>query len=225
MPKNSVTDPITDQEIAFAHLLLSGTMNDRDAAEAAGLNPTTAAYTKAKQRVREYIDQHRAAVSEKLVDEEVEGLRRLNIGRDQILARLWELANLPPETTRGSIAGQIKAMSMIVAIEGLIPDRRASAAAKPAAPIVQPDIYVSEAMRWRTAASSQVDTTPPESATTAEATPTSDPPANHDADPVDPFPKELGWGPNAIGPNLDDTTSSPPRLSLGLLMERFPRGR
>ncbi len=36
MPKNSVTDPITDQEITFAHLLLSGTMNDREAAEAAG---------------------------------------------------------------------------------------------------------------------------------------------------------------------------------------------
>jgi hypothetical protein len=45
MPKNTVTDPITDQEMAFAHLVLSGTMNDRQAAEAAGLNPDTAAYT------------------------------------------------------------------------------------------------------------------------------------------------------------------------------------
>ncbi len=39
MPKNTVTDPITDQEMAFAHLVLSGTMNDRRAAEAVGLNP------------------------------------------------------------------------------------------------------------------------------------------------------------------------------------------
>jgi hypothetical protein len=30
-----------------------------------------------------------------------------------------------PETTRGSITGQVKALSMIVAMEGLIPDRRA----------------------------------------------------------------------------------------------------
>ena len=52
MPKNKacpglpwVTDPITDQEIAFARLILSGTMNDRRAAEAVGLNPGTAAYT------------------------------------------------------------------------------------------------------------------------------------------------------------------------------------
>jgi hypothetical protein len=47
MPKNQVSDPITDQEVAFAHLVLSGTMTDRRAAEAAGLNPDTAAYTKA----------------------------------------------------------------------------------------------------------------------------------------------------------------------------------
>jgi len=40
--------------------------------------------------------------------------------RDQILGRLWELANLSHEVTRGIIAGQIKALSMIVAIEGLI---------------------------------------------------------------------------------------------------------
>jgi hypothetical protein len=46
MPKNTVTDPITDQEIAFARLILSEAMNDRRAAEAVGLNPETAAYTK-----------------------------------------------------------------------------------------------------------------------------------------------------------------------------------
>lgn len=39
MPKNSVTDPITDQEIAFARLVLSGTRTGCQAAEAAGLNP------------------------------------------------------------------------------------------------------------------------------------------------------------------------------------------
>jgi len=34
MPKNTVSDPITNQELAFAQLLLSGTMNDRRAASA-----------------------------------------------------------------------------------------------------------------------------------------------------------------------------------------------
>ncbi len=145
MPKNTVTDPITDKEIAFAHLIMSGTMNDRRAAEAVGLNPETAAYTKAKPRVRAYMIEHRAAVSERLVDQEAEGLRKLNIGRDQILTRLWELATLSHEVTRGSIAGQIKALSMIAAIEGLIPDRRLSpSATQPAAPPVEPDIYASK---------------------------------------------------------------------------------
>jgi hypothetical protein len=152
MPKNTVTDPITDQEIAFARLILSGTMNDRRAAEAVGLNPETAAYTKAKPRVRAYMIEHRAAVKERLVDQEadlsrraVDGLRNLNLGRDQILARLWELATLSHEVTRGIIAGQIKALSMIVAIEGLVPSgmnarRFSPPAAQPAASPVEPDI-------------------------------------------------------------------------------------
>ena len=148
MPKNTVSDPITDQEMAFAHLILSGTMNDRRAAEAVGLNPDTAAYTKAKPRVRDYMIEHRAAVKEKLVDQEAEGLRKLNLGRDQVLARLWELANLSHEVTRGIIAGQIRALSMIVAIEGLIPDRRLSPPqTQPAAPPVEPQFYKSQWLR------------------------------------------------------------------------------
>jgi hypothetical protein len=152
MPKNTVSDPITDQEMAFAHLILSGTMNDRRAAEAVGLNPESAAYTKSKPRVRAYMIEHRAAVRERLVDQEAEGLRKLNLGRDQILARLWELANLSSEATRGTIAGQIKALTMIVAIEGLIPsrtmnDRRLSpSGTQPAAQPVKAQIYSSE---WR----------------------------------------------------------------------------
>jgi hypothetical protein len=144
MPKNTVNDPITDQEIAFAHLVLSGTMTDRQAAEAAGLNPDTAAYTKAKPRVRDYMIEHRNAVREKLVALEVEGLRKLNLSRDQVLARLWELANLSHEVTRGSIAGQIKAVSLIVAIEGLIPGRPSPSATQPTAPPVEAQIYQAE---------------------------------------------------------------------------------
>jgi len=148
MPKNTVTDPITDQEMAFAHLIMSGSMNDRRAAEAVGLNPDTAAYTKSKPRVRAYMIEHRAAVSERLVDQEAEGLRKLNIGRDQILTRLWELATLSHEVTRGTIAGQIKALAMIVAIEGLIPDRRFSTpAAQPVVPPIKADIYTAEWLR------------------------------------------------------------------------------
>jgi hypothetical protein len=36
MPKNKVNDPITDREMAFVRLVLSGNMTDRQAAEAVG---------------------------------------------------------------------------------------------------------------------------------------------------------------------------------------------
>jgi hypothetical protein len=35
------------------------------------------------------------------------------IDRDQVLSRYWELANLDPETTKGSIAGQLKALDSL----------------------------------------------------------------------------------------------------------------
>jgi hypothetical protein len=140
MPKNKVSDPITDQEIAFARLVLSGAMTDRRAAEAVGLNPDSAAYTKAKPRVRAYMLEHRAAVQRQLVQQEAEGLRRLNLDREQVLDRLWQIANLSPEMTRGSITGQVKALSMIVAIEGLIPDRRAGSSQKKSASPAVPQI-------------------------------------------------------------------------------------
>jgi hypothetical protein len=164
MPKNNVNDPITDQEIAFAHLVLAGTMTDRRAAEAVGLHPDSAAYTKSKPRVHAYMLEHRAAVQQQLVEQDtglsrlprpavgraVEEQRRFNLSRDQILDRLWEIANLGPEMTRGSITGQVKALSMIVAIEGLIPDRRAASAQnKPAPPPVTPQIYQAEWLRNR----------------------------------------------------------------------------
>ena len=106
MPKNNVTDPITDQEIAFARLVLSGTMNDRRAAEAVGLNPDTAAYTKAKPRVRAYVLEHRAAVQQQLVEQDTEELRRFDLSRDRVLARLWEIADLDPEKTRNGMSAQ-----------------------------------------------------------------------------------------------------------------------
>jgi hypothetical protein len=157
MPKNKVSDPITDQEMAFARLVLSGAMTDRHAAEAVGLNPDSAAYTKSKPRVRAYMLEHRAAVQQQLVQQEadlsrqsrpageraVDGVRRLNPDREQVLARLWEIANISPEMTRGSVTGQVKALSMIVAMENFIPDRRAVPSEKQSPPAPTPQIYAS----------------------------------------------------------------------------------
>jgi hypothetical protein len=141
MPKNKVNDLITDQEMAFARQVLSGTVTDRQAAEAVGLNPDSAAYTKSKPRVRAYMLEDRAATQQQIAQQEadlsrhaVEGQRRLNMDREQVLDRLWEIANLSPDMTRGSITGQVKALTMIIAMQNFIPDRRAISSEKKSAP-------------------------------------------------------------------------------------------
>jgi hypothetical protein len=85
MPKNKVSDPITDQEIAFARLILSGAMTDRRAAESVGLNPNSAAYTKAKPTVRAYMLEHRAAVQQELVQQQAKEPHRPKLDREQVL--------------------------------------------------------------------------------------------------------------------------------------------
>jgi hypothetical protein len=161
MPKNKVNDPITDQEMAFARLVLSGAMTDRQAAETVGLNPDSAAYTKAKPHVGAYMLEHRAAVEQQLVQQEAERLHRLNLDREQVLNRLWELANLSSEMTRNSITGQVKAIAMIVAILDLIPGRRTlSAEKKPAPAPAPPQIYEAEWLRRQKAGAIDPQPTP-----------------------------------------------------------------
>jgi len=200
MPKNQVSDLITDQEIAFAHQVLSGTMTDRQAAEAVGLNPDTAAYTKAKPRVRTYMLEHRAAVHERLVQQESEEQRRLNLGRERVLARLWEIADLDPDMTRNSMSAQIKALSMIVAIEGLIPDRNTnrragSAQNKSAPPPVHPPIETAAWLREQ-----QGNTTGPDSVRDEHEPGVPHPPPGEAAD----APSHLGSTP---GPDFDSSQS------------------
>jgi hypothetical protein len=85
---------------------------------------------------------HRAAVQQQLVQQEADGLRRLNLDREKVMDRLWEIANLSPDMTRGSITGQVKALSMIVAMQNLIPDRRAISSEKKSPPApAEPQIY------------------------------------------------------------------------------------
>jgi hypothetical protein len=146
MPKNDVTGLITDLEMQFARLILSGTMTDRAAAEAVGLDPESAAYIKSMPRVRDYMLEHRAAVEQKLIEQDAGELRRRNQSRDQVLERLWEIARLDTEKTRNSASAQVKALSMIVAIEGLIPDRHSTRRAVspqniPVPPPVHPPFY------------------------------------------------------------------------------------
>jgi hypothetical protein len=217
MTENNVSDPITDQEMAFAHLILSGTMTDRQAAEAVGLNPDTAVDTKSKPRVIDFMLKLRAAVQQQLVEPATEGLPRFSVGRDQVLTRLWEIANMGPEKTRNSMSSQVKAISMIVAIEGLIPDKRAVAAHnKPAPQPVDPPFYRSAWMRNQQNGES-VDAQPSPTPEPEEAGPELQPaPGGLDATPPvsDPTPN-LGESAFSVCPlNPSQTTASVPRVPM-----------
>jgi hypothetical protein len=213
MPKKNVTDLITDQEMAFGRHILSGTMTDRQAAEAAGLNPDTAAYTKSKPRVRAYMIEHRAAVEQKLIEQEVQELRRCSLVRDRVLARLWQIADTDPEKTRNGASAQVKALSMIIAIEGLIPPRttngrRAVAAEDQPAPPVHPPFYVSA---W--ARNQQTDQAQEEAAPEPQSGP------SLDLAPIDlpsqPERSEVEGGPAVPGPlETSQTTASAPRVPM-----------
>jgi hypothetical protein len=86
--------------------------------------------------------QKNQVVQQQLAEQDIDEESRLKQIRQRVLDRLWEIASLDPEMTRGSMSAQVKAISMIVAIEGLIPDRRAvSAQKKPADPPVTGQIY------------------------------------------------------------------------------------
>jgi hypothetical protein len=225
MPENNVNDPTTDEEIAFARLVLSGKMTDRQAAEAVGLNPGTAAYIKSKPRVRAYMLERRAAVQQQLVEQDAEELRRFNHSRDRVLARLWQIADLAPEMTRNGMSAQVKALSMIIAIEGLIPsgsNRRAvSTPAKPTPDPVTPPFYVSEWMRTQQNGQSAG---PQPSTTQDETTPISQSAngvPNNPPGSLDPAPTDLSSsrpvveGPALPAPlNPSQTASSLPRVPM-----------
>jgi hypothetical protein len=52
--------------------------------------------------------------------------KHLNIDRKQILAKYWELANLTPETTKGNITGQLKALESLLKMLPLTPNKDAN---------------------------------------------------------------------------------------------------
>lgn len=112
MPKRPVQTPITDQEIAFAHLVLAGTMTDKAAAKAVGIDPSRAAYVKGKPKVQAYMEEHRASVRAGLVQHEVEALAKFNISREQILAKWWQFGNLDPALGYNT-SSQSKALELL----------------------------------------------------------------------------------------------------------------
>ena len=59
------------------------------------------------------MDSHRASVRAGLVQHEVDALAEFNIGREQILAKWWEFANIDPAKTGYNTTGQSKALDSL----------------------------------------------------------------------------------------------------------------
>jgi hypothetical protein len=157
-------------------------------------------------------------VQQQLVQQEAEGLRRLNLDREQVLARLWEIANLSPEMTRGSISGQVKALSMIVAMQNFIPDRLAvdrlatSSETKSPPATTDPQIY---AAAWRV----------PQQATTIDPQPDPAPAQQEQEDspavPASPgVPRSVPWKPELAPASAGDPHPDP-GLSQSTFANRF----
>jgi hypothetical protein len=67
----------------------------------------------------------------------------------RVLDRLWEIAKMAPEMTVAASQGQVKAISMIVAMEGLIPNRSAGSAENNPRPSTLAPEYLSRAKTRR----------------------------------------------------------------------------
>jgi hypothetical protein len=116
----------------------------------------------------------RAAAETQQVNQEAEQARHRTLSRERVLTRFWQIADLDIEKTRNSATAQMKALSMIVALEGLLPDRRTAAAEKKVDPPTFPNFYQSAWLREqkaREAAQASADTatdSPSQSAVTSE---------------------------------------------------------
>ena len=141
MPRGPEETPITNQEMAFAHLVMAGTLTDREAAQRAGIDPERAAYTKGKPRVKAYMEQHQASVASAMVQKEVEALSEFNITRRQIIAKYWEFTNVDPKETRGSLVAQVRALDSLRDMLGFGSGRN------PEDLPIPPDVYQAEWLR------------------------------------------------------------------------------
>ena len=97
MPKNQVSDLITDQEITFARLILSGTMTDRAAAKPRASTPTPPPTPNPNPASAPTCSSTALPSSNNSSSKKLKEQHRQNLNRERVLARLWEIADLAPK--------------------------------------------------------------------------------------------------------------------------------
>ncbi len=112
--------PITMLETAFAHIIIRDPRKSpAEAAVELGLEAAAGARYLARKPVQEYMSHYRALFAEKMAEREVDTLVKRNITRESIAERYLALADMPPERTKGSIEGQVKALIAAEELLGL----------------------------------------------------------------------------------------------------------
>lgn len=116
--KPPVVPPVTQTEAAFCHLIIQG-KTPEEAAEWLGCTAADAQTWQQRPSVRQYIESYRKVFVEKMAEAEVARLVRKQITRESIAEQFMSLALLPPERTRGSVDGQVRALEAVSTLLGL----------------------------------------------------------------------------------------------------------
>jgi hypothetical protein len=113
--------PISEQEMAFCHLLITRNAKNRteaQCAEMAGFPPKSANVLKRKPRIQQYLMIYQTQFAAMMAQQEVDKMLALDIDRSALVRKLWMLANITPERTRGTITGQVDAIEQIAGMLG-----------------------------------------------------------------------------------------------------------
>jgi len=108
---------LTEQEKTFIHLSMA--TGEEKAAATLGLQPDAVAKLKKSKPVQDYLKQYRHHFLREMARYELNRITRLPVSREDVVGRLLALALTPPEETKGTIDGQVEALSTISEILGL----------------------------------------------------------------------------------------------------------
>ncbi|HEV2709137.1 MAG TPA: hypothetical protein VGU67_02890 [Edaphobacter sp.] len=119
--------PITETEVLFCHLVMKGIGNPNatqlerieSAGAKVGFDKTLASRVYHRKPVQAWIASYRDRMMTEMVREEVRVMKRAGFTREDILTLLHDLATIPPEKTKGSIAGQVEAVAEMAKVMGI----------------------------------------------------------------------------------------------------------
>ncbi len=116
-PIKKAKQPITELEMTFCHLCMSGDggkgMSQEKAAEKLGLPAKDGRVIAQRLQVKAYFEEYRRTFMMEMARQEATQVHKFDVTRANAVALLWKLANTAPERTRGSINGQVDAVDKI----------------------------------------------------------------------------------------------------------------